>query len=70
MDTNFKESVWSKVKLKDRDNLLIGCIYRSPNASDDNFQKLKLLFDNCRDVNYSHKLLIGDLISRTSTGVR
>ena len=60
MDTNFKESVCCKVKLKDRDNLLIGCIYRSPNASDDNFQELKLLFDKCRDVNYSHKLLIGD----------
>ena len=47
MDTNFKESVWCKVKLKYRDNLLIGCVYRSPNAYDDNFHELKLLFDKC-----------------------
>ena len=59
-DTNFKESVWCKIKLKNRDNLLIGCIYRSPNATDDNFQELKSLFYKCRDANFSHKLLIGD----------
>ena len=47
--------------MKNRDNLLIGCIYRSPNATDDNFQELKSLFHKCRDATFSHKLLIGEL---------
>ena len=36
-ETNFKESVWCHINLQNRDILLIGCIYRSPNASDENF---------------------------------
>ena len=59
-ETNFKESVWCHINLKNRDTILIGCIYRSPNASVENFQELKTLFTKCRDANYSHKLLVGD----------
>ena len=59
-ETNFKESVWCHTNLKNRDTLLIECIYRSPNASDENFQALKTLLTKCRGANYSHMLLVGD----------
>ena len=32
-DRDTIESIWTKVKLNKHDNLLIGCIYRSPNSS-------------------------------------
>ena len=34
------ESVWAEVRLKDRDKLLLGCIYRSPNTDEENNNKL------------------------------
>ena len=41
----FEESVWAVVQLEDRDKLLIGCIYRSPNADDyNNTQMLNMLW--------------------------
>ena len=59
-DTVFNESVWCHLKLQNRDSLLVGCVYRSPTASAENFQHLKSLFKKCKDKGYSHNLVMGD----------
>ena len=45
---------------KNKDKLLAGCIYRSPNSSLENNQILFKLLDNVRDGNYTHLLITGD----------
>jgi len=35
-----KDNVWVEIQLKDRDRLLIGCVYRSPNNTEDKNDKL------------------------------
>ena len=61
MNTDFKESVWAKVKLSEQDKLLIGCVYRSPNSDDEN---TKSLYDMLKSVSqmseFSHILIMGD----------
>ena len=42
-DTLVEENLWVSVELCGRDKLLIGCIYRSPNSTEEN-----------NDMNYSH----------------
>lgn len=59
-DTSFEESVWCKVKLKNRDNLILGCTYRSPNSSAENVSKLNTLLRDISDMNPSHLLIMGD----------
>ena len=36
------------------DTLLVGCMYRSPNSTEANFQHLKTLMSSCRDTHYTH----------------
>ena len=58
--TNFEEVVLCKFSLKNKDNLLVACIYRSPNSPRESFVELKTLFSKIRDLKYSHILLMGD----------
>ena len=57
MTTDFKESVWCEIPLKSKDRLVIGCIYRSPNSTQDNNDKLNKVL---RDLYRSHVLIVGD----------
>jgi len=42
----FQESVWISVPVNNnKDYILIGCVYRSPNSSDDNNNQLLQLFN-------------------------
>ena len=36
VESSFNESLWCKIQLQNQDSLLIGCLYRSPNANDEN----------------------------------
>ena len=60
LDTNFEESIWCKVKLNKTDSLLFGCIYRSPNCSEENTENLFKLMKIVSDTNPSHLLIVGD----------
>ena len=60
METDFQESVWCSIKLQNSDSLLIGCIYKSPNCSNENCLELFQLFGKVKDMRYSHKLIMGD----------
>lgn len=62
METQFKESVWVKVKLNKNDNLLVGCIYKSPSCDKQNLLELRKLLSNTVDLSrkFSHILILGD----------
>jgi hypothetical protein len=61
--TNFEESVWVSIKLKGKDKLLFGCVYRSPSSNEENNSAL-LLLEMLSVINEeqdaSHKLITGD----------
>ena len=59
-ESDFKESVWCEISLKDRDKLLLGCVYRSPSSTSFNNGKLNELIDKACDLKYSHFMLLGD----------
>ena len=56
-----EDSVWCALSLRDSDRMLIGLVYRSPNSSDANNDKLlHLLQDLPRIYPHTHLLLMGD----------
>lgn len=59
-DTNFKESVWCKIQLKESNTFLMGCIYRSPNCTFENSEHLRSLLRTVCQEKYSHVLIMGD----------
>ena len=52
--------MWVVVQLEGRDKLLIGCIYRSPNADDHNNTQMLNLLGRVSDENFSHIFIVGD----------
>ena len=60
IETDFQESVWCCVKLRNNDTLLICCLYRSPNCSDENFRYLLHTLDTVKEMRQSHKIIMGD----------
>ncbi len=60
MDVSVKESTWCELKLKASDKLLVGCIYRSPNASSEENAKVNELIKSAAKMRYSHVLIGGD----------
>ena len=59
-DSVFKESVWCEISLHDKDNLLIGCVYRSPNGTKENNIQLLTLINKACERKDSHLLIVGD----------
>ena len=60
LNNDFQECIWCNIKLTGSDNLMIGCVYRSPSSNSDNNQKLLEMFLNVKDLNPSHLLIMGD----------
>jgi len=60
MSTKYQESLWLKIKLKEGDHLLIGCIYRSPNSSRPNNGALRELLKEAAERDITHTLIVGD----------
>ncbi|MCG8047037.1 MAG: reverse transcriptase domain-containing protein [Candidatus Thiodiazotropha endolucinida] len=58
--TDYSESIWCKIKLDNNDALIIGCIYRSPSATEDNYSSLEHLMRQISERRESHKLIMGD----------
>ena len=54
----FEESVWAEVRLRDRDKLLLGCIYRSPNTDEENNNKLLEMLEAVQQLIPTHLLLV------------
>ena len=49
LDTQFQESVcnWCRIKFNKADNLLLGCIYHSPNSSEENTEEIFNIIKRC-----------------------
>ena len=56
----FHEQLWVKVQLAGTDQLLIGCVYRSPSVNEDSITKLGDLLKHVADTSPSHLLVAGD----------
>ena len=65
MDFNIDDDLWCSVMLKDKEQLLIGIVYRSPSSSDTNNGRLLSAIESINNLNYlSRVLLFGDLMSQ------
>ena len=60
IETNLVESVWAEIKLKNRDKLLAGCIYRSPNCTLEGHAETRKCIEKAENLNYTHLLINGD----------
>ena len=58
--TRYEENVWCEINLKGKDKLLIGCIYRSENGSNENNGKLNEMLKEASTKGYTHMLIMGD----------
>ena len=59
--SNYQESVWIKLKLKGSDELLVGCIYKSPNSDKENLSLLnKMIIEASQMKQFSHLLIMRD----------
>ena len=61
-DTQFEESIWIKINQTPEQNILIGCIYRSPSSNLENLHELCQLIDliSNQKNNFSHIVIMGD----------
>ena len=55
-----KENVWCTIKLKNNEDLLLGCIYRSPTNDNENTLKLTKLLQEVIDTNPQNLIITGD----------
>jgi len=56
-----QESTWVKMKLQDKDSLIIGCIYRSPSSSSTNDEDIcHQIKSVCSDKDATNVLILGD----------
>ena len=58
--SSFLESIWCRISLTNKDCLLFGVVYRSPNSTNDNFQNLCSLLTQAANTGVSHLLIVGD----------
>ena len=54
------EGVWCEIRLRKQDKLLIGCIYRSPNSTDDDNKKISGMLKQATEIKATHTLIMGD----------
>ena len=57
-----RDSVWVEVPLKNKDRLLIGAVYRSPNSDDQRNDNINNLVAKAADQKFSYLLITGDFI--------
>ena len=60
LNEEFKESVWLNLNLPTDENVLIGCIYRSPSSTFSNNELLEDLLKRAENFNSDHILVVGD----------
>ena len=61
LTTSSKSSTWCEVKLKNKDRLVIGLVYRSPNTTDEENNKLIDMVTEVVNMKPSHLMIMGDL---------
>ena len=59
-NTDFEESVWCKFNSQSKEKVLVGCIYRSPNSSEENRLKLFDLLKSEELSKFDKVIIVGD----------
>ena len=57
---NFAEVIWLKISLEDKKNLLLGCLYRSPNSGEANNNMMLELLEEANNWTKDHLIIVGD----------
>ena len=60
LDTDFNEPIWCRIHLDKTDQMLLGCLYRSPNSTMANSEQLTTLINKLHKEKYSYLLVVGD----------
>ena len=58
--TDFQESVWCEFKTENKERVLIGCVYRSPNSSKENSEELHKLLKSEQFEKFDKICIVGD----------
>ena len=58
-NTSFQEAIWVNIVINNSDPLVVGCVYRSPNSSNENNDKLFKMLKTMTE-NKSQALVMGD----------
>ena len=53
-------SIWGEIPLKNKDKLIVGVVYRSPNSSDEDNGHIMDMIGEVSAMNSSHLLILGD----------
>jgi hypothetical protein len=61
LTTNQADTVWCELKLNAADKLLVGCLYRSPNATPEQNTTVNSQILQASRMNFSHIIAVGDL---------
>ena len=60
LESNYDEYLALAMNLEKGEKLLVMAIYRSPNSSDDNNERLIELLDKINQTGYTHQVILGD----------
>ncbi|KAK2147853.1 hypothetical protein LSH36_534g01000 [Paralvinella palmiformis] len=60
LNTTYEETIWLNIKLKGKDKLLLGCVYRSPSSTGQNNIKLFNLLQQIPEYDSTHTAIAGD----------
>ena len=60
LKSKFEESVWCKIITSDKTEILFGCMYRSPNSSPENNQKMLDLINESTTIKFDQIIITGD----------
>ena len=60
LKTKFSESIWTEIRTTPSEKILLGCIYRSPNSSQENNKLLLDQLEEACKLKYKHILVVGD----------
>ena len=60
MKTAYRESLWVNIRLKDGEEALVGCVYRSPTNDQQQNRQLLQLIREIGELTRTHKLMTGD----------
>ena len=59
-ESKAKEFLWCRIKLKDQNEIVFGCIYRSPSSTSENLLYINRMLKSVIDQRFSHILIVGD----------
>jgi hypothetical protein len=60
VNTSYEDNIWIELSVPNRRNLIIGCIYRSPNSCENNNKALLKLLEEVSNMRCKDTIIVGD----------